>query len=130
MTPTSEIGVRGAAGLGANARDAVARCLSAELCGWGLAMDRAFPLYARLRLKCGRSSVVEHNLAKVGVESSNLFTRSSLQFRNNDLAQAQPTRLGLLLFRVATLRAAYYSDFWHSQLSAFNRNGLTGVSFL
>jgi hypothetical protein len=26
--------------------------------------------------RCGRSSVVEHNLAKVGVESSNLFARS------------------------------------------------------
>ena len=43
----------------------------------GLARGPAPPLYARLRLKCGRSSVVEHNLAKVGVESSNLFARSS-----------------------------------------------------
>jgi hypothetical protein len=29
------------------------------------------------RAPSGRSSVVEHNLAKVGVESSNLFARSS-----------------------------------------------------
>jgi hypothetical protein len=29
--------------------------------------------------ECGRSSVVEHNLAKVGVESSNLFARSKIR---------------------------------------------------
>ena len=29
----------------------------------------------------GRSSVVEHNLAKVGVESSNLFARSNFSWK-------------------------------------------------
>ena len=33
----------------------------------------------RLRNGCGRSSGVEHNLAKVRVESSNLFARSSFE---------------------------------------------------
>jgi hypothetical protein len=33
----------------------------------------------------GRSSVVEHNLAKVGVESSNLFARSILLFKRTHL---------------------------------------------
>ncbi len=33
-------------------------------------------IYYHLRMS-GRSSVVEHNLAKVGVESSNLFARSN-----------------------------------------------------
>ncbi len=32
-----------------------------------------------LRNGCGRSSGVEHNLAKVRVESSNLFARSSFE---------------------------------------------------
>jgi hypothetical protein len=32
----------------------------------------------------GRSSVVEHNLAKVGVESSNLFARSN--FSQDDIS--------------------------------------------
>jgi hypothetical protein len=37
----------------------------------------ALPLAAAITTSgCGRSSVVEHNLAKVGVESSNLFARS------------------------------------------------------
>ena len=34
---------------------------------------------------CGRSSVVEHNLAKVGVESSNLFARSRIKYENKVL---------------------------------------------
>ena len=33
----------------------------------------------------GRSSGVEHNLAKVGVEGSNPFARSSFLSENNDL---------------------------------------------
>ena len=33
---------------------------------------------------CGRSSGVEHNLAKVGVESSNLFARSNILTDNHD----------------------------------------------
>src|SRR6185437_4092906 len=44
----------------------------------GRACNRAAPLYdARLVLGRGRSSGVEHNLAKVGVEGSNPFARSN-----------------------------------------------------
>ena len=35
------------------------------------------PNFGRCRYAGGRSSGVEHNLAKVGVESSNLFARSN-----------------------------------------------------
>jgi hypothetical protein len=37
---------------------------------------RSQPPFAKL--KCGNSSVVEHNLAKVGVASSNLVSRSNI----------------------------------------------------
>jgi hypothetical protein len=39
-------------------------------------------LKARPRMKCGRSSGVEHNLAKVGVEGSNPFARSRFSQEN------------------------------------------------
>ena len=42
------------------------------------------------RTECGRSSGVEHNLAKVRVESSNLFARSSLISDVKDLGHQMP----------------------------------------
>jgi hypothetical protein len=49
------------------------RLLSALLFGIGVAADRG-----HCRSGCGCSSGVEHNLAKVGVEGSNPFARSSV----------------------------------------------------
>ncbi len=37
----------------------------------------------------GRSSGVEHNLAKVGVESSNLFARSSFSKQNHGFGKIE-----------------------------------------
>jgi len=42
-------------------------------------------MMARLDMKRGRSSGVEHNLAKVGVEGSNPFARSSKTAKKFDL---------------------------------------------
>ena len=49
-------------------------------CDIGIAPAPAFPYVAGAqwsRVWCGRSSGVEHNLAKVGVEGSNPFARSN-----------------------------------------------------
>jgi hypothetical protein len=46
----------------------------------------------------GRSSGVEHNLAKVGVEGSNPFARSSFPLGNQSVMRRLP-RGGLSLFR-------------------------------
>jgi hypothetical protein len=45
--------------------------------------------WAAAKYACGRSSGVEHNLAKVGVESSNLFARS-ISFLKAQRAMAPP----------------------------------------
>ncbi len=47
---------------------------------WGNAL-------VRNKVKRGNSSVVEHNLAKVGVASSNLVSRSKLYFNPGGLAE-------------------------------------------
>jgi hypothetical protein len=48
----------------------------------------------------GRSSGVEHNLAKVGVEGSNPFARSSFSIRFYNAAR-RSTRLGCASARLA-----------------------------
>ena len=45
----------------------------------------------------GRSSVVEHNLAKVGVESSNLFARSNFQIPIKNFRRLAAAVLGLMV---------------------------------
>ena len=63
----------------------------ARLAGIGLAFNLALRHIRRAavkRGKSGRSSGVEHNLAKVGVVSSNLIARSKFPNNNNEILLA------------------------------------------
>ena len=48
---------------------------------------------------CGRSSGVEHNLAKVRVESSNIFARSNITGPHGDMTGPYRRPIGVLFLR-------------------------------
>src|SRR3954452_22993450 len=70
--------------IGLSAWSRIARGLLHSRSAFGIGL----PLTARVRrhLGCGCSSVVEHDLAKVGVEGSSPFARSNFSHIGNDLA--------------------------------------------
>ena len=82
--------------------------------GWGLHPSRhaansaAHPPTSRSdRRQSGRSSGVEHNLAKVGVEGSNPFARSSFSAHSEKCRKAIPT-IGIIPCRTVRSPAARY----------------------
>src|SRR5436190_19068769 len=72
--------------IGLSAWRRIARGLLHSRSAFGIGL----PLTARVRrhLGCGCSSVVEHDLAKVGVEGSSPFARSNSLNTGNDLADS------------------------------------------
>ena len=59
----------------------------------------------------GIAQLVEHNLAKVGVASSSLVSRSSDSRQN-------PDRFGVLLFSPLRITATWFSAGWQSGYAA------------
>jgi hypothetical protein len=76
---------------------------------------------ANHQTECGRSSGVEHNLAKVRVESSNLFARSSLVKQYHGFQKRPP---GHFLLR---MRRENYDTIKLYENDGTQREGIGGV---